>query len=213
MPSQRWKTGVMLSLLASATCLAVACGGSSSSGGYEHGVDASAADVGAPDASTSEDAPTSDAPDADTCFRGIPPNGFAGTGPLNLTFDQEIAYLCSESDAGGFQVSRGTMECDGLLALVERLGVDEMYVYLFDATTRDVVEVLEGVDCIDPGCANYCLASVTGVDLRPAFNGCQGLGWQVVCGDGAPTVPSDSGPPDAPSDAPFDVPFIDASSE
>jgi hypothetical protein len=52
MLSERWKTWVMLSLLASATCLVVACGESnSSSGGQGHVPDASA-DVGMPDASS-----------------------------------------------------------------------------------------------------------------------------------------------------------------
>jgi len=54
MTSERCRTWAVPSMLAAATCLVVACGGSnSSSGGQEHGVDG-AADVGMLDASPSD---------------------------------------------------------------------------------------------------------------------------------------------------------------
>lgn len=209
----------MLPLLASATWLGVACnGGGSSSGGQGNGPDA-AADVGMPDASPSEDAPTSDAPDAATCS-GL---GALGIGPLNLNFDQEVTYLCAESDAGA-EVSVGTMECDGLLAVAEHQGADEMYFYLFDPKTRALVEALACINCDGFVQDSWCVTSATGIDLTksPNFNGCWGgglgsggggFGFQMVCPDGGPTGPSDSGPLEASSDAPFDAPLVDSSPE
>jgi len=214
MPSERRKTGLMLSLLAAATCLVVACDGSSSSGGQAHPYDA---DAGAPDASASEDAPTSDGPDAACAYLGD-----LDIGPLNLTYDQEIAYLCAH-DAGRVEVSVGTMECDGLIAVAQLHGVDSMDFYLFDPTSRHLVEALDCTDCDSFVPDSTCATSATGIDLTqsPAFSGCWGggfgvagggFGFQAGCPDAAPAGPSDSGPPDASSDAATDAPS-DASSE
>lgn len=205
--TRSWTKGLALSSLASAALLGVACGESNSSSGGQGHVSDAATDVGTPDAPPSEDAPTSDAPDA-ACSGGGDPD----IGPLNLTFDQEIAYLCSESDAsalGLLEVSRGTMECDGLLAVAWHHGVDAMDFYLFDPTTRELVEALACNNCdgFTPG--SWCVTSATGIDLTksPAFSGCWagGFGFQVVCPDGAPAGPSDSGPPDAASNAASDA--------
>ena len=99
--TRSWTKGLALSSLASAALLGVACGESNSSSGGQGHVSDAATDVGTPDAPPSEDAPTSDAPDA-ACSGGGAPD----IGPLNLTFDQEIAYLCSESDASAW-LARG----------------------------------------------------------------------------------------------------------
>ena len=204
--TRSWTKRLAVSLLTAATWLGVACSGGSSSGGQRHPYDA---DAGAPDASTSEDAPTSDGPDAACSYLGDP-----DIGPLNLTYDQEIAYLCAH-DAGRVEVSVGTMECDGLIAVAQHHGADSMDFYLFNATTRHLVEALDCNDCISFAPGSTCATSATGIDLTqsPAFDGCWGggvggvggggFGFQVGCPDGGATGPSDSGPPDAPSDAPF----------
>ena len=138
-----------------------------------------------------------------------------GIGPLNLTFDQEVASLCAESDTG-VEVSVGTMECDGLLAVAEHHGADAMDFYLFDPKSRDLVEALACINCDGFLQDSWCVTSATGIDLTKSanFNGCWGgglgsggggFGFQLVCPDGGPAGPPDSGAPDASSDAPFDA--------
>jgi hypothetical protein len=105
------------------------------------------------------------------------------------------------------------MECDGLIAVAAHHGADGMYFYLFDPTTRDLVEALACNNCASLG--GECVTSATGIDLTksPAFSVCGGdaygvgggFGFQRVCLYGGPAGPSDSGPPDASADAATDA--------
>lgn len=131
---------------------------------------------------------------------GVPDGSDAGScaplyGPTR-TFDQEAASLSTNPQGvANWSVACGTMECDGLLAIVDTHGADAQDLYLFDPTTGDLVETLSGNNG-----ALFCTGSATGIDLTAgaAFSACRpppygpyGTGGFDFggCGDG--------GPPDA----------------
>jgi hypothetical protein len=60
------------------------------------------------------------------------------------TFDEEVSSLCTfpQRYSGG-QVLKGTKDCGGFLALYEQDGLDTESLYLFDPTTRELVETLD----------------------------------------------------------------------
>ena len=143
-----------------------------------------------------------DAPDGATCP--------ALATPLQ-TFDQMVAYLCTNPGKVVYWgVYSGTVACDGLLAVVDTHGADAQDLYLFDATTGELVESLTGHNG-----GLTCLGSATGIDRRtdPAFNACTvyfvdpagggggGLGLQQACLDAGPgDAASEAGLTDAPHD-------------
>jgi hypothetical protein len=152
--------------------------------------------------------PTLDASSSDAS--GCPPL----QGPAT-TFDQEVANLCANPPGSpDWAVAPGTKECGGLLAIGENWGVDTQALYLFDPSTRTLVETMSGF-------VGYltCTGSATGVDLTkgPAFTaadaaqclplpplGVAGGGWdfQQSCSFGCGSACGEGGMPEASSDAP-----------
>ncbi|HEV3191728.1 MAG TPA: hypothetical protein VGY54_14560, partial [Polyangiaceae bacterium] len=119
--------------------------------------------AGALDAPKSSDAPNStDAREA----------GGGSCGPLDAVCansdlpcprtlsDAVIADLCSQRWVGGVWV--GTMPCGGVVALAVD-ATDCETTFLFDATTKDLVEVVRGCN----GGAD-CVGSASGVPVGPA---------------------------------------------
>jgi hypothetical protein len=142
------------------------------------------------------DAGTDSAPgDAATCPR-MPPGG---------SLDEEVAYLCSRPYDGGNHLNVGvsTMECGGVLAVLQQDGIDTETLYLFDPTTKDLLEVASGANGL-----NDCVSSVSGVPL--ATSCLFAVGYQPF--DTAPgtfgfrdACATDAGiPADANADAPAD---------
>jgi hypothetical protein len=209
--TRSWKKGLVASSLAWAAWVGVACGGKQSEpasddagailpdgAGNEPTVDASLPDSpsssdspSSPDApsssdsSSSSDSPSSsDASDAGSC----PPL----YGPIR-TFDQEAASLSTNPQGvANWSFACGTMECDGLLAIVDTHGADGQDLYLFDPTTGDLVETLSGNNG-----ALFCTGSATRIDLTasPGFSGCRPAPYAPYgsggfdfggCGDGGP---------------------------
>jgi hypothetical protein len=133
-------------------------------------------DSAAPDA-PSDTRPSSDSPppDASAC----PPLGAA------VTFDEEVAALCSLPDGNtGWRVSTGTKECGGLLAIGQWIGVDQQALYLFDPSSRRLVEIMQGTN-------EYftCAGSATGVDLTRGSSPAPGIinsGTVYIGPDAAP---------------------------
>jgi hypothetical protein len=141
------------------------------------------------------------------------------------TFDQEVAYLCANpTGSPGWAVALGTKECGGLLAIAENMGVDTQTLYLFDPSTRTLVETMAGI-VVDL----TCTGSATGVDLTkgPAFTApdaaqcfplvyapLSGGSWdfQLSCSAACGGACGDGGMPEASSDASSDAPS-DASSD
>lgn len=176
-----WMKGLVVSSLASAALLAVACSGKQSESGGASGDagaplpdgdagsaparDASQSDEPSSDSPSGSDSPSS--PDADADAAACPPL----QGPVT-TLDQEVANLCANpTGSPAWGVGPATTECDGLLAVYEQAGIDTQWLYLFDPTTRDLVESLWGVNS-----SWTCAGSATGVDLTasPGFQSCLG---------------------------------------
>jgi len=100
-----------------------------------------------------------------------------------MTFDQEVAHLCANpTGSPGWALSPGTTECGGLLAIYEQVGIDTQSLYLFDPTTRDLVETMWGVNS-----DWMCSGSATGVDLT--------RGLTITAADAALCLSGFYGPP------------------
>lgn len=144
---------------------------------------------------------TSNASDADA--GRCPPNG--GNGIPTLSFDEQLASECER--LGGMFAGAGvsTKECGGVIAIVERDGIDTQTMYLYDPSTKACVEVAGGANG-----ENDCIASVSGVPLATSctyalayqgFNGTGPFGFVDACGtDGGPAPNCSLGAACSPAD-------------